>query len=368
MNKKELLSLIDEKILDDKKPQTSYKIKYVQEYAKLWTIISAQRDNIKKINFIDCMCNAGIYKDGDLGTSMEVLHLFKIYADKFPSKCFNLFLNDFNKERIESSRIIAKHILGDKIPKNLHVFFSSTDVNSYLTDTSFFDKYLSYDASTLNFVDPYNFSDVKIKSIRHFAMNYYCEIVFNLFTMDFVRNKDSLRISECLGNTREIASKDEFIEEVISQIKVNKMQYAFPYSFKNTNNAEIYQIVFFTPSKKGLEVLKEALFKVFKGLDAYRNEHTATDLFGDSLFSDDEIDEMIIKNCGIDAQNMIIKTFSPGIYHYGKLEEFLIEKTVMMDSQIIRYVLSPMIEKGSLIKKNQKGRKNYKEDYYELKG
>lgn len=368
MNKKELLELVDEKVLDDKKPQTSYKIKYVQEYTRLWTIVSAQRSNIKNINFIDCMCNAGIYKDGDLGTSMEVLCIFKEYSEKFPEKHFNLFLNDFSNERITVSKTIANKILGDSKPKNLHLFFSSKDVNSYLTDTSFFNKYLSFDASTLNFVDPYNFSAVKIKSIQQFAMNYYCEIVFNLLTMDFVRNKDSLRISECLGNTKEISTKDEFIEEVISQIKVNKMQYAFPYSFKNTNNAEIYQIVFFTPSKKGLEVLKEALFKVFKGLDAYRNKHTTTDLFGGSLFTEDEIDEMLITSCGNDAQKLLKDSFSPGVYHYDKLEEFIIEKTVMKDTQIRRYVLEPMINQGFLIKQNQNGKRNYKKDYYELKG
>ena len=35
---------IDKNMLTDKKQQTDYKIKYVSEYAKLWSIISAERN------------------------------------------------------------------------------------------------------------------------------------------------------------------------------------------------------------------------------------------------------------------------------------------------------------------------------------
>ena len=52
--------------LTDKKQQTDYKIKYVSEYVNQWAIISSERDEIADITFIDCMCNAGVYQDGDL--------------------------------------------------------------------------------------------------------------------------------------------------------------------------------------------------------------------------------------------------------------------------------------------------------------
>ena len=64
---------IDIRHLDAKKQQTDYKIKYVSEYVRIWTIISAERHEVKDINFIDCMCNAGIYADGDCCTAIEVL-------------------------------------------------------------------------------------------------------------------------------------------------------------------------------------------------------------------------------------------------------------------------------------------------------
>lgn len=81
--------------LTDKKQQTDYKIKYVSEYVNQWAIISSERDEITDITFIDCMCNAGVYQDGDLCTAMEVLLIFNNLAATHPAKTYNLYLNDY---------------------------------------------------------------------------------------------------------------------------------------------------------------------------------------------------------------------------------------------------------------------------------
>ena len=40
----------------------------------------ANSDKVKHINFVDCMCNAGVYKDGEKGTAIRVLELFNKFA------------------------------------------------------------------------------------------------------------------------------------------------------------------------------------------------------------------------------------------------------------------------------------------------
>ncbi len=104
MNHIEWLKEVDEKKLDDKKEQTKYKIKYIQEYAKLWIIVSTHRSEVRNINFIDCMCNAGIYKDGDLCTSMEVLSLFIQNAVQYPNYNYNLFLKIMMKRELKQQK------------------------------------------------------------------------------------------------------------------------------------------------------------------------------------------------------------------------------------------------------------------------
>lgn len=363
MNKKEWLVDIDEKILDDKKSQTTYKIKYIQEYVKLWILVSVNRAEIVNINFIDCMCNAGIYHDGDLCTSMEVLSLFITYSTKYPEKRFNLFLNDYDQQRVKSSKIISQKMLETENSPNLKIYFSNSDVNDYLLNYQGFSNSLKFNASTLNFVDPYNFGDVKLDALASFISRYYCEVAFNVFTSDYVRNKEDPRIRESLGKCNSYTNKEEFVDCVVSKLKIGKMKYVFPYIFKNSKNSEIYQIIFLTPNIRGLEKLKEALFKVFKGPDEYRNSPEQEGLFGD-LFSEKEIEDIILQNCASDVQKEILKVFKSRKYTYQEIESYVIEKTVLQESHMIRYILTPLIKQGIIQKCNKYGSKNYKKDEY----
>ena len=86
------------KILDDKKAQTTNKIKYVSKYVENWLYVMANAKFSEGINFIDCMCNAGIYLDGDFCTSIEVLKLFVASAAIHKDKTFNLYFNDFSSQ------------------------------------------------------------------------------------------------------------------------------------------------------------------------------------------------------------------------------------------------------------------------------
>jgi len=87
-------------LLDDKKPQTTNKIRYVTNYVKNWLLVMGNAKFTTSINFIDCMCNAGIYKDGDFCTSVEVLKLFMQSAAIHNNKDFNLYFNDYDEKRI----------------------------------------------------------------------------------------------------------------------------------------------------------------------------------------------------------------------------------------------------------------------------
>ena len=79
--------------LTNKKQQTDKKIEYVKDYIVRWSNISAVRNEISTITFIDCMSNAGVYQDGDCCTAIEVLNLFCDMANKYPNKTFQKISN-----------------------------------------------------------------------------------------------------------------------------------------------------------------------------------------------------------------------------------------------------------------------------------
>lgn len=357
---------IDTKILQEKKPQTEYKIKYVREYVLYWLKVSVNRPNITHINFIDCMCNAGIYKDGDLCTSIEVLKLFIAEAKYHTQINFQLFLNDYNKERITVlKRIINYHLEQEKL-HNIFIFYSENDVNDYITNFALFDSCLLNDASNILFVDPYDLRTVKIDSIRMFVQKYYCEVIFNVMTSDFNRNKDDNRIFEVLGNKYDICSVDKLMAFIVKRLKIGKMKYCFSYSFNNIKNSEIYQILFITPNIRGLEKLKEALRFIFKGMEEYKNKHSDSqgELF---TIEDSNIEENVLLNCGKKTQTDLLNLFNEQKISYKQIESFVLEKSVLAEQHIIRYILQPLIESGKIHKCNISGKKsNFKQDEYEI--
>lgn len=353
---------INIKHLDEKKQQTDYKIKYIVEYVRLWLLVNVHRPNITDLNFVDCMCNAGIYQDGDLCTSMEILILFIDAAKRHPDKRFNLFVNDKDKTRTELCSKIAEKLLFENNSSNLDVIVSSLDVNDYLEDYPSFDRYLGYGGATVMFVDPYDFGTVIIKKLTSFIDRYYCEVIFNFFISDYVRNGIDTRIRNCVGDA-EISNKEELIEYIGCSLKVGKIQYVFSYQFRTSTNTELYHIIFATPHIKGLEVLKEALWKIFNGKFFHRNYDQNPQQM--SLLTEDDDRELLLDIHASAARDLLQHNYAGQSVPYEKIERYLSEKTMMRTSDYLRTVLKPLIEKGYAIKQGiPKNKSNYKNDSY----
>lgn len=361
--------------LDEIYEHTEYKIKYVKKYVENWLYVVTNFDNIKNINFIDCMCNAGIYKNGVLGTPVEVLLLFINFSIEHPEKNFNLFLNDYDVNRINIIQKIC-NILNFKNYSNLNIYFSNIDVNTYLerqkNNVLFFGnngyKKLS---STILFVDPYCFGEVKIKNIIDFTNTFYSELIFNYFNSDYRRNIDNTstpakrqKIIESMDGIVGYSSSmnEKQVEDLIKQrIKGRFIKHSFSYPFRIKTNVELYHIIYATPNPKGLIKIKDSLWTVFNG-DSFFKNGTAGDQL--SLFDENEFKEMNVQNFSREAQELLLAKYSNKTIDYQTICEFVLEHTMLKDSHIINYLLKPLVEQGKIIKNNTKGRRDYKNDFY----
>lgn len=359
---------IDVSALDDKKEQTTYKIKYVTRYVMQWAIIEAGRKEIQQISFVDCMCNAGIYKDGDACTALEVINIFNDLAKTYPAKDFVVYLNDYDEKRVNIFKKILRSCI---VPaKNLYAKIQNIDVNLYL-DTIANNRQKNYElfgygGCTLLYVDPYNFGTVQISRLQNILKNNYCELLFNLFTSDYVRNiaKDSGRIQNCLGGFKP-ATKDEFIDYVVNALRVGPIQYTFAYSFHTMKNVELYQILYATPSIRGLEVLKDSLWDVFDGVEFHRNHAPKTsDIEQISMFDDEDPKEQRLREYAQEAKRIVCEEFQGQTVEYAVIEQKILEETMLKDSQIIEPVLKPLIEEEKIKKCNNVRKSNFKKDSY----
>lgn len=359
---------IDVSALDDKKEQTTYKIKYVTRYVMQWAIIEAGRKEIQQISFVDCMCNAGIYKDGDACTALEVINIFNDLAKTYPAKDFVVYLNDYDEKRVNIFKKILRSCI---VPaKNLYAKIQNIDVNLYL-DTIANNRQKNYElfgygGCTLLYVDPYNFGTVQISGLQNILKNNYCELLFNLFTSDYVRNiaKDSGRIQNCLGGFKP-ATKDEFIDYVVNALRVGPIQYTFAYSFHTMKNVELYQILYATPSIRGLEVLKDSLWDVFDGVEFHRNHAPKTsDIEQISMFDDEDPKEQRLREYAQEAKRIVCEEFQSQTVEYAVIEQKILEETMLKDSQIIEPVLKPLIAEEKIKKCNNVRKSNFKKDSY----
>ena len=359
---------IDVSALDDKKEQTTYKIKYVTRYVMQWAIIEAGRKEIQQISFVDCMCNAGIYKDGDACTALEVINIFNDLAKTYPAKDFVVYLNDYDEKRVNIFKKILRSCI---VPaKNLYAKIQNIDVNLYL-DTIANNRQKNYElfgygGCTLLYVDPYNFGTVQISRLQNILKNNYCELLFNLFTSDYVRNiaKDSGRIQNCLGGFKP-ATKDEFIDYVVNALRVGPIQYTFAYSFHTMKNVELYQILYATPSIRGLEVLKDSLWDVFDGVEFHRNHAPKTsDIEQISMFDDEDPKEQRLREYAQEAKRIVCEEFQSQTVECAVIEQKILEETMLKDSQIIEPVLKPLIAEEKIKKCNNVRKSNFKKDSY----
>lgn len=299
MNYSELIAslAIDPSCLEDKKEQTTKKLKYVSAYVREWLHVAIGA-KAKHTVFIDAMSNAGIYKDGELGTAALVGELFNEFAASNSDVNFRIFINDASEKRADACERICRAICKGNLNR-ISIESDSMDVNNYLRKlvaSSAIPQ--GRDSFVLLFVDPYNAGTVHLDVIRDFVKQIYCEVLFNWFSSDYTRNRNDPRIFSCFDGLS-IPEGADSGECVAQALRCGHVKYVFRYSFHTSTNTELYQIIFLTPHVRGLEKNKDALWGVFGGRNYHRNSRQPSQL---SLFPDTEFSKSNAKRYSAEVQ------------------------------------------------------------------
>mgnify|MGYP000037158857 FL=1 len=275
-----------------------------------------------------------------------------------------VFLNDLREDRINNFISIINGTV--KKSKNLKIFTAHADVNYILDDianaTPLHRELFKYGSCSLIYVDPYSFGTVQIPKLHNILKDNYCELLFNFFTSDFNRNKnqDRGRIQRCLGDLKP-KDRKQGVDDVVRALKVGKIKYVYLYSFRTVTNAELYQILYATPSLKGLKALKDSIWDVFDGEEYHRNHCDSGQL---SMFTTEDIKALNLQEYELEAQNIVYEAFKGKTVPFLKIEEKILVETMLRSSQIIKHVLKPMIAEGKVRKHNDAGKTNFTEDNY----
>lgn len=368
------ISKENEKYLDEAKLHTQYKIKYIKDYVRRWLNVAVNYRQ-KNIVFIDSMCNAGIYKNGIKGTCIEIIELFIEYAKENQSKQFYVFLNDYDKDKI---RVLNELISNYNMPNNLKINIKDKDVVEYLS-LLIEKNTFSNSCFTLLYTDPYNFGIPNLlTTIKTFIDKFYCELLFNYFSSDVTRNKNNISAKNKMSKIKnelssvitDINIDDDKNKEILNKLictykNTKNIKYSFAYRFNNTNNAELYYIIFFTPNKRGLELIKESIWEVFNGEESFKKQ-IDIDKSQLKLFDTDEL--LISTYSGPMKESIIKLALDKGELSYEDIETYVLENSLLKDSHIIKPIINPLLETGILEKITPDGvrKNNYKESKYKI--
>ena len=256
---------------------------------------------------------------------------------------------------------------GGRQSKNVGLLTAEMDVEEYLPRIGKVERLKKFETALLLFADPYN-ARVSLSLLTDFLMTHYCELIYNCFTSDVRRNVSDPVIAEKFGVTLQ---KGQSIDPIVEKgLRVNKKCYVFSYSFRIRNGAELYKIYFATPNIKGLEKLKDVLWKVFEGNLYHQNTKVDTQAGEQlSLFGQSENEEMNASAFAADACHLIERDCAGKLFSYDEIERVLLERTMLREGQIVSLVLKPMVKDGRLIKCNRNvSPQKYKKDFYRVPG
>ena len=367
---------LNARCIQEIKGHTKHKILLVSKYVEKWLGIASNAKVTKSVCFIDGMCNAGIYKDGTLGTSTEVLKLFIKYAKLFPNIQYNLFCNDIDIERINMIKDVFKEYSEYEDYENINIYTYNYDVNDFIQKLLEMNYFFNYEAGafTLLFLDPYNFGVIKLQNVINFLNTYYSELMYNYFSSDILRNasnafaieKQKMMIESMQGLN---GYNNELNPNTIKEIIIDNFKLAgkrcFNYQFNISSNVELYNIIYATQKDIGIEKLKETLWELFDGdSNNYRTLKIEKNNSQFTLFDEDYRRKENIDILSEETICRLYERYKGKEIPYYEIYDYVLYNTMLKGSHIIKHVLNPMIENGMVEKRNKKGKRNYKDDFY----
>lgn len=359
-------------------PHTAKKIEYLSKYVDKWLYVI---DNVSNdIYFVDVMSNAGMYENKHLTTAIEVLNVFVRHALAHPQNKYHLLCNDKDKDKVRTMQLIKSGYeakFKECNVKNIEINIDNYDAKDYLVGLrkKFHIRYGNgVNRSILLYVDPYNFIKYDIlMSVYEFTKIVYCEMILNYYYNDYIRNinnakagsksKEILEVVTDFCNispsTEPKAVMNAFINKFIENTFL-KQRYFF--EMRNSLNATLYYLIYFTPSPRGLEKIKDATFETFTFHDYYcsrQRDYMDTDLFGQT--DEDKAYDYAMEKIGRYFINSSYEEVS-----YDNIWIYTLENTFLTKGKVIDKVIKPLIDKGVLEKVGYVSKRNFTKDSYRI--
>jgi len=253
-------------------PHTVAKHEILRNYLNAWFPILSKWSG--RIIYLDGFAGPGIYKDGEDGSPVIALQtaLEHMLRQRFQEIVF-LFIEKDPKRAQILTEVLKRRF--PNLPKNIKYEVQGTEFAPTLQNAlDGLEKQGARLAPTFAFLDPFGFSGFPMRLIGRFMSCEKCEVLITFMAGPVRRFLDvhesilnDLFASQEWNRARDISDSDERLRFLLDlyerQLRdVGRAEYVRSFAMIGSYNQVIYYLVYATKHWKGMEVMKEAMWKV----------------------------------------------------------------------------------------------------------
>jgi three-Cys-motif partner protein len=330
-------------------PHTQSKHAILRRYWEAWLPIMAKFN--QRLLYIDGFAGPGSYAGGEDGSPLIALKSARDHRARPQSEVVFIFIE---KDRERYEHLVAT-IAETKptLPENFNISCVHGVFDDEMAEAlDNLEQQRKTLAPSLVFIDPFGFSHTPFRTVERIMQNRYCEILITFMYEEinrFLNHPDHAGTYDLLFGTKEwrrvleidgSGERRRMIHDIYrDQVRGAGVQHVRSFEMLNHGNRTDYFLFFGSHSQRGLEKMKESMWKVdplgtFQFSDFTEANRTA------SLFSPEPDFEQL--------KRMILARFEGKDVSSEELANFVISDTPFLRTHFKIQILKPMEAAGEL--------------------
>jgi three-Cys-motif partner protein len=333
-------------------PHTAKKHEILRRYFDAWLPIMSKWNG--RVVYIDGFAGPGSYSNGEDGSPVIVLKAARDHSYRITAELMCIFV-EAKKARFDHLEAVLSE-LSPTLPANIKFVTVHGAFDEHLTKIlQLLEAQKKHLAPSLVFIDPFGFSNTPFETVKSILQNDRCEVLITFMYEEVNRflsvDSHAADYDRLFGTTkwRDVPSmavpsqRKRAIHDIyLTQLK-SVARYVRSFEMLNVGNSTDYFLFFATNGLKGLEKMKEAMWKA--------------DAAGSFQFSDytDSLRLMPLFPLQPDydqLRDMMKAEFGSRQVSIEEVGDWVVAETPFQRTHIKRQVLKPMEERGEVVVAN----------------
>lgn len=246
----------------------------LKKYLEAWIPIITTGN--ERVLFVDGFAGPGVYEGGEIGSPIIAIDalLNHSYAKNIKSAIHYYFIEE-KRDRCDTLKSQLNRRFPN-LPENIKYDVVNKEYAEAFTNIlDIIENENGYICPTFLFIDPFGIKGLPIEILTRLMSHRRTEILINImngFLNRFLEHDNYERHCDALFGTREWrkgqnlphSDKEIFLRELYEKQLRSKVgaKYISLFTMKNDRNMTIYDLYFATNSKRGIDKMKEAMWKV----------------------------------------------------------------------------------------------------------